>query len=245
MPPFEVTIVIPLWNEAENVEALVEMLSQVSAVRHGQGKVILVNNGSIDRTGDLAAQMAMTRAWLKVVHLPANLNYGGGILQGCRQAETPYLCFIPGDLQYAADDVDRVLKRLEEHHAQGRGASILVKGSRRERRDGAAASFVSSTYTLASNAVLRLGVRDVNGLPKAFHRALLEALPPLAMHTFVLDAQLLYCARLSGWEIDEVNVTFHRRAAGKSSWSGKRIRVYLKSLGQLFQVRHRGARQRR
>jgi hypothetical protein len=62
------------------------------------------------------------------------------------------------------------------------------------------------------------------------------------MINFVLDAQLMYCARRSGWDIDEIDVTFHRRASGVSSWSGRRVRVYLRSLRDLVRVRAAGSR---
>jgi hypothetical protein len=98
-------------------------------------------------------------------------------------------------------------------------------------------------YTGIANLILGIRVQDVNGLPKAFHRSLLSHLPEERMKTFVLDAQIIYVARKIGWAVEEVDVTFHARRAGVSSWSGKRIKTYLRSIRQLWRVRMAGAGQ--
>jgi dolichol-phosphate mannosyltransferase len=239
---FSIGIVVPLWNEAGNIAGLVDLLGSTRAVREMGARAILVNNGSADRTGALLDELAATRPWMQVVHLAQNRNYGGGILEGCRQSAQEYLCYIPGDLQYSGEDTDRVIERLREHHGAGRGGRVMVKGKRVTRLDGAAQAFVSGTYTALARTVLGLPVQDINGLPKAFHRSLLSALPDDPMINFMLDAQLMYCARRSGWDIDEIDVTFHRRASGVSSWSGRRVRVYLRSLRDLVRVRAAGSR---
>lgn len=239
---FSVGIIVPLWNEAGNIRGLVDLLGATRAVRELGARATLVNNGSADRTGALLDELAASRPWMQVVHLAQNRNYGGGILEGCRRSAASYLCYIPGDLQYSGEDTDRVIERLREHHRSGRGARVLVKGRRITRLDGAAQAFISGTYTALARTALALPVQDINGLPKAFHRSLLAALPPDAMINFVLDAQLMYCARRNGFEIDEIDVTFHRRASGVSSWSGRRVRVYLRSLRDLVRVRAAGSR---
>jgi biofilm PGA synthesis N-glycosyltransferase PgaC len=239
---FSIGIVVPLWNEAGNIGGLVELLGATRAVREWGAHATLVNNGSSDRTGALLDELAATRPWMQVVHLAENRNYGGGILEGCGRSAQEYLCYIPGDLQYSGEDTDRVIARLREHHLAGRAARVMVKGKRITRLDGAAQGFVSATYTALARTALSLPVQDINGLPKAFHRSLLGALPDAPMINFMLDAQLMYCARRNDWDIDEIDVTFHRRASGVSSWSGRRVRVYLRSLRDLVSVRAAGSR---
>ena len=233
-----VSIVIPLWNEAENIDALVAMLASSSVIRHGQGEAVLVDNGSRDATGTLLRGHAARNQWISPIYLTENLNYGGGLLEGASHSRGRIVCFMPGDLQYLAPDLDSVVERATALQKAGRKA--LVKGNRVRRLDSGSMRFVSSVYTRIANLVLGLDVEDVNGLPKAFDRALLTYLPSQRMKTFVLDAQLIYVARRAGWEVEEVDVTFHARRAGVSSWSGRKLQTYMRSVRQLWQVRSAG-----
>ena len=234
----KVSIVIPLWNEAENIDALVAMLASSRIIREGQGEAVLVDNGSRDATGKLLRGHAERNRWILPIYLNENLNYGGGLLEGASHSRGQIVCFMPGDLQYLAPDLDGVVARATALQDVGRKA--LVKGNRIRRLDSGSMRFVSSVYTRIANLVLGLGVEDVNGLPKAFDRSLLACLPPQRMKTFVLDAQLIYVARRAGWDVEEVDVTFHARRAGVSSWSGRRLQTYMRSVRQLWQVRSAG-----
>ena len=236
--PPKVSIVIPLWNEAENIDALVAMLASSRIVSEGQGEAVLVDNGSRDATGALLREHAARHSWILPIYLSENLNYGGGLLEGAARSRGHIVCFMPGDLQYLAPDLDGVVDRAVALQDAGRKA--LVKGNRIRRLDSGSMRFVSCVYTRIANLVLGLGVEDVNGLPKAFDRSLLAYLPTQRMKTFVLDAQLIYVARRAGWDVEEVDVTFHARRAGVSSWSGRRLQTYMRSVRQLWQVRSAG-----
>ena len=73
-----VSIVIPLWNEADNIDSLIALLDQSSAVCVGLAEAVLVNNGSTDATGALIDYHAVLKPWIRPIHLKENLNYGGG-----------------------------------------------------------------------------------------------------------------------------------------------------------------------
>jgi glycosyltransferase involved in cell wall biosynthesis len=236
--PPKVSIVIPLWNEAENIDALVAMLASSRVIGDGQGETVLVDNGSRDATGTLLREHAARNSWILPIYLSENLNYGGGLLEGAARSRGRFVCFMPGDLQYLAPDLDSVVERAIALQESGRKA--LVKGNRIRRLDSGSMRFVSSVYTRIANLLLGLDVEDVNGLPKAFDRSLLAYLPTQRMKTFVLDAQLIYVARRAGWDVEEVDVTFHARRAGVSSWSGRRLQTYMRSVRQLWQVRSAG-----
>ncbi len=96
---------------------------------------------------------------------------------------------------------------------------------------------VSRVYTILSNLVLGLRVRDVNALPKCFDRRLLSALPDDSYRSFTFEAQLLLCARRQGFRIHEVPVVFHARRQGVSSWSGKRLQTYWRTFWQMYLLR--------
>jgi len=230
------SVVVPLWNEGRNVPALVADIAPCRLVRDGVLQLVLVNNGSSDDTGALVEAAAAQHAWIRAVHLPQNLNYGGGIYEGARHATHAHLGMLPGDLQYSADD----LVRVWDAYCAATQQLLLAKGWRTTRRDPLSTRIVSAVYSRLANTILGTRVRDINGLPKIFPRVLLDALPAERMVTFVFDAQLLFTATRLGWPIHETEVTFHARRAGVSSWSGRRLRVYARSFVQLVRVSRLG-----
>lgn len=228
------SLVIPLWNEEHNVNALVESIFRSALFEKGMKELILVNNGSTDDTAGLIDAAAANHEWILPVHLPRNLNYGGGVYEGFRYAQERVLCYIPGDLQVSPDDVIKVFNVFK---ALQKDSKLFVKGNRVKRLDSKQNQFVSGVYTWLANVILGLNVADVNGLPKMFHRELIDLVPTERMKTFVFDSQLLSIARFHNWNITEVDVTFHARREGVSSWSKKRLQIYMQVLSQIIRLR--------
>lgn len=228
------SLVIPLWNEGHNVPMLIEIISKSGLSESGMGELILVNNGSTDSTGALIDAAAIKHDWVVPVHLPENLNYGGGVYEGFRHAKENIFCYIPGDLQVLPDDV---LKIFDVYKKSPLNSKLFVKGKRVKRFDSKQNQFVSSVYTWLANLILGLNVKDVNGLPKMFHKNLVNLIPDERMSTFVFDTQLLSIARKNMWDILEIDVIFHARREGVSSWSKKRLRIYFQVLFQIIRLR--------
>jgi glycosyltransferase involved in cell wall biosynthesis len=229
------SLIIPLWNEGKNVAELIRVIAESELTRSGMAELILVNNGSADNTGALVDEGASRYQWIVPVHLEQNQNYGGGIYEGCKRARTDLFCYIPGDLQVLPDDVVMVAQMFSNHTAPKE--KLFLKGNRTIRHDPLQTRLVSRVYTVLANLILGLRIKDVNGLPKLFHRSLLDLVPEERMRTFVFDSQLISIARTQQWAIEEVPVTFHSRREGVSSWSRKRIEVYVQVFRQLLRLR--------
>jgi glycosyltransferase involved in cell wall biosynthesis len=229
------SLVVPLWNEGKNVSELVRLIAMSQLHALGMTELILVNNGSTDDTAALVDQMARQYSWVTVLHLSENHNYGGGVYEGCRRAKADVVCYIPGDLQVLPEDVLKVHRMFCD--ASKSGAKVFSKGYRTIRHDPMQTQIVSWIYTFLANSILRLDIKDVNGLPKMFSLDLLDLVPAERMKTFVFDAQLLSLARFHEWSIEEVPVTFHSRREGVSSWSRKRFQVYIQVFKQMLRLR--------
>lgn len=236
---FKFDLVITLYNEEANVEALVVDIEHEWARDLGGAlaQVIVVNNGSTDGTAALLQRLAAARPWLKVVEQHPTRFYGGGLYEGCRHSRAPYVALMPGDLQVPAAALRTVWTALVARSAPRPQRPLFVKGFRQSRYDGFTGVLVSRTFTKLTNFILGLSVRDVNGLPKVFDRKLLDLLPNERMVSFTLDAQLLSVAATHGWTVDEVPVAFLRRKRGASSWSNARLRTYARTVRQLIRLR--------
>lgn len=231
----EFSLIVPLWNESTNVAELIRVIANSDLLKLGMAELVLVNNGSEDNTGALIEEGARHYPWIVPVHLGVNMDYGGGVYEGFKYAHSDIICYIPGDLQIMPDDVEKVCREFfSSSHPRSK---LLVKGRRTIRHDPIQTQLVSHVYTFLANRILRLDINDVNGLPKMFHRDLMDLAPEKRMKTFVFDAQVLSLARTHGWRIEEIPVTFHGRREGVSSWSRKRVRIYFKVFRQLIMLR--------
>lgn len=232
------SLIIPLWNEERNVDQLISSIDTSGLINEGLHDVILVNNGSQDRTAVLIDRWAQKFSWIMPVHLKENLNYGGGVWEGFQHAHADVLCYLPGDNQYSMDDLKKIWMEYQKLANEKKSKNLLLKGHRTVRKDGWDTRLVSKIYTFLANLLLQIKVRDVNGLPKIFHKDLLRSFPEEKMKTFVFDIQLIYTARRKHWDIREVPVTFYARREGVSSWSGKRINTYWNTFSQMIRLRH-------
>lgn len=229
------SLIIPLWNEGNNVTELIRIIADSELLQQGMNELILVNNGSSDNTGELVDEAANRYPWITSVHLNQNQNYGGGVYEGFKRARTDILCYIPGDLQVMPEDVIKVYQAFCSNPALK--SQLFVKGQRTIRHDPIQTQIISRIYTFLANIILDLHVNDVNGLPKMFHRNLVDLVPAERMKTFVFDSQILSLARMHNWVIEEIPVTFHSRREGVSSWSRKRLQTYVQVFRQMLKLR--------
>ena len=143
--------------------------------------------------------------------------------------------FIPGDLQILPSEVPKIFNLFKIKYIKN--TNVLVKGRRTLRLDSPQTQFISKAYTFITKKILGLSVDDINGLPKMFDKKLIKLFPKEIPNTFVFDALILYIATENKWEIIEFPVTFHARRNGLSSWSNKRLKIYLSTFIQIFLLR--------
>jgi glycosyltransferase involved in cell wall biosynthesis len=210
-PTPELSIVLPCYNEADNLPPLIERYAQVW--QDLPAELILVDNGSTDRTAEVLARELPTRPFARTVGVEKNRGYGHGIMTGLRAARGRFLAFSHADQQCKPDDIFAAYHALR---SSPRPERAVVKG-RRARRS-LQAELVTASMGLLASAVLVMPLWDVNAQPKVFPRALLERLtaPPVG---FAFDLYVLYKARQARMRLLTVPVVFGQRGHGQSKWA--------------------------
>lgn len=205
------SLVIPCWNEAESLPGLLERLAGI--LERTDVEVLLVDNGSTDRTPEVLAGLLESRPFCRKVSLAVNGGYGGGIMAGLKAAKGRFLGWTHADLQ--TDPAD-ALKGLELLEACASPERTLVKGCRIGR------PFASRVFTwgMAAYASLRLGtgLGDINGQPVLFHRSLICEWPAVMPSDFTFDLAAFYAAKKAGWRVERFPVRFSPRPHGHSTW---------------------------
>jgi glycosyltransferase involved in cell wall biosynthesis len=219
----------PAFNEEENVERTVELaLSEIGPMVDGSLEVLVVDDGSTDRTPELADALAAADERVRVHHQP-NRGYGGAIKAGFENARGSLICFSDGDLQFDLAEMRRLLDRLDD---AGDPVDAVI-GYRIKRRDPFHRLFIAKTYNTIVSIAFGLRVRDIDCAMKLFRREVFEGLRLDAEGPF-LSAELLIKLRARGVRMAQVGVNHYPRAAGTNTGAsfGKILRTF-RDLGLL------------
>lgn len=199
-------VVIPAYNEVENVPALFEAIAGTFE-RYGlNGEVVLVDDGSTDGTFEAATLAASTLQRVKVLRHRRNLGKTEAMVTGAAACETEYVILFDADLQHSPEEFPRFLEKLGEGWdiVAGRKLGAYEKGA------------VSSVYNRLSKRLFAVPVRDLNSM-KAFRRDILDEIP--LRHDWHRFFIVLAYAR--GYTVAEIDITLYPRQAGTSKYTGR------------------------
>ena len=226
------SIVIPAYNEEPNVTAAIQRVSAVLQTLDWDYEIILVNDGSRDRTGEVAKSLIGQVPHLRVVEHYPNRGYGGALKAGFAAATKEWIAFIPSDNQFDFGEIRLLM-------AKSAGAD-MVAGYRADRRD----PLIRKLNGFGWNSVVRVLfgylVRDIDCGFKLFRRELLDHVT-LDSNGAMIDTEFLAGAKLRGYKIVEVPVTHLPRVAGNPT--GANLRVIVNAFRDLFRFRLRLSRE--
>lgn len=208
----KLSLVVPLYNEADNVSALHGAISSALAGLEVNYEIVFVDDGSKDDTFRLAADRVALDPHLRVVRLARNYGQTAAMAAGIQESRGAVIVTMDGDLQNDPADVPRLLALIDQ------GFDIAV-GWRRKRQDGALRVFVSKVANRIMTHIMGVRVRDSGCSLKAFRSELIKSLPLYGeMHRFIPALSTLAGARLA-----QIEVLHHPRRFGVSKYGFSRI----------------------
>lgn len=200
------SVVLPALNEADNLPGVVGAALAALDRLGLPGEVVVVDDGSVDRTAPVVGALAAGDARVRLVRHPVNRGYGAALATGIAAARGTHLLLTDADRQFDPGGVDRLLPWARRFP--------LVVGYRAPRRDGWARRALGRTWTGLANRLLDLGVRDVDCAFKLVRRDVFEAVR-LTSRGAAVSAELLARARAAGFAVAEVPVEHHPRPSGR------------------------------
>ena len=234
------SLVIPCFNEQENVPQLFLRLTQLvetfSTVLDKELEVILVENGSTDNTRQLITRFIANQdsRRFKAVYIDSNIGYGNGIYQGLLTSEAKYIGWTHADLQCDPYDFFRLAQFSELNSITD---SFYLKGLRLGRRWSDV--FFTLSMSVFETLLFLKPLSDINAQPCLFPRELLNSAskPPL---DFSFDLYIYHLALELSFSVYRLPVLFVPRLKGVSSWnisSSARYRFIKRTLSYSIKLR--------
>jgi glycosyltransferase involved in cell wall biosynthesis len=224
------SIVMPAYNEEPNVVAAVTEVARVAQTLHLDYEIILVNDGSRDRTGEVARlELAPRIANFRLVEHHPNRGYGGALKAGFAAATKDLIAFIPADQQFDFGEIRLLLDQLTAD-------MTLVSGWRVNRQDNLVRKLNGLGWNLVVTMLFGHLIHDIDCGFKLFRRDLLKHIH-VESNGAMIDTEMLAEARARGYKLSEVPVRHLPRVAGQPT--GANLKVILRAFRDLFKFRLR------
>ena len=218
-----ISVFLPSHNEEPNVERVVRgFLAELPRVADDY-EVIVVNDGSTDKTGTIADRLASENSRVRVVHHEKNRGYGGAVISGIRAARQPYVVLADGDGQFDPKEVESLAAYVPEYD--------VVVGKRIRRADHLMRRINGKAWTMLVRIVLGIEISDIDCGFKLFKREFLDGME-LRAHGAMISTELMARVVGRGAKIKEVGVHHLPRLAGEQS--GANVKVIARAFKELF-----------
>ena len=220
-----ISVFFPAYNEERNVAAMVDRFRAVLPRIADAYEIIVVNDGSADRTGAVADELAAADQHVRVVHHPTNRGYGGALKSGFAASRHEYVFFTDGDGQFDVAEIDRLLPFVPEYD--------VVVGYRLERAEGGVRQLNATLWNALVRRSFGIPVRDVDCAFKLFKRRVFDVVRPQAEGAMI-STEILARAIRAGFRMTEVGVHHLPREHGKPT--GANPLVIARAFYELFKL---------
>lgn len=220
------SLVFPVFDEEENLSELMEGACKIGAELAENFEVVVVNDGSRDRSAEIIDTWAEREPRIRVIHHSRNSGYGAALRAGLGEARGEWIFFSDADLQFDLNQLRDLLVHAARYE--------IVAGYRSPRRDPWPRLLIAAAWGAIVRVFFGLRVRDIDCAFKLFKRQVIESIPLASVGAFI-NTELLVRARASGFRIHQVPVRHRRRRHGRQT--GAHPRVLLKAcleLGALY-----------
>ncbi len=208
-----ISVLIPIFNEKDNIPLLYEKLSREMPILGQPFEVIIVDDGSTDGSDQLLVEIALHDVHFKVIILRRNFGQTAAMMAGIDIAVGEIIVPMDGDLQNDPADIRRLIDKLAE-------GFDVVSGWRQNRQDAVLKrNFPSRIANRLISWIAGVHLHDYGCSLKAYHRDVLKGVKLYGeMHRFIP----IY-ASWFGAKVTEIPVTHHSRIHGKSKYGLERV----------------------
>lgn len=213
----------PAYNEEANVERMCTSLKAVLPQVAEDYEIIIVNDGSKDRTSEIADRLVKEDQKVRVVHHKINQGYGAAIRSGIEACMKEYLFFTDGDNQFDVSQLSLMVPLVSQYDG--------VIGYRLNRQDNWTRKLNAWAWNRLVRLMFGLKVKDIDCAFKLFHRKVFEKIQ-FESSGAMISTEMLVKIIKKGYQLHEIGVLHSPRLAGKQT--GANLRVILRAFKELF-----------
>jgi glycosyltransferase involved in cell wall biosynthesis len=216
--PTSISVFFPCYNEEANAANTVNKALAVLDKLGADYEVIIVNDGSKDRTGQIADELAAANPRIKAVHHRQNRGYGGAVQSGIRASTKKFVFYTDGDGQFDINEMPPLLPLMEKYD--------IVACWRINRQDPLIRKFNAWCWTKLVNLVFGMRIHDVDCAFKLCKREIFDTMP-LYSTGALISAEILARAVRKGYRITQPGVHHYPRTAGVQT--GAKLSVIIRA----------------
>jgi len=205
-----VSFFCPAYYDEKNLPELIPRVFKFLSEIADKFEIIIIEDGSPDKTGAVADGLARHYPGIKVIHHSCNLGYGATLKEGFRAAGYDYIIYTDGDNQYDIFEIKPHLFLLKE--------AAVLSGYVTEKAVTTLRKFQSLTFNWLVATLFSVKIKDINCALKVYKRRVLENIEMKSNSAFI-DAEMLIKSQKAGFLIAQFPVTHYRRQHGLAGGS--------------------------
>lgn len=222
------SVFFPAYNEEENIRTAVESAVKVLDSLVLEWEILIIDDGSKDRTGEISDELAKSNKRIKVIH-QKNGGYGVALRSGFYNSKYSWIFFTDADGQFDFSEIKLLIAKAEADNLD------LVIGYRIDRKDPLLRKLNGWGWTMLTDLMFGMQVKDVDCAFKLIKREVLEVIPKLeSTRGAMVSPELLAKAKKAGFKMGQVGVTHFSREYGNPT--GAKLSVIFQSFVDLFRM---------
>jgi glycosyltransferase involved in cell wall biosynthesis len=223
-----ISLFFPVFRDERTVRTVAEKSLSVLRDVADRYEVVIVDDGSPDRAGEIADELAREYPEVSVIHHPKNLGYGAAIRTGLAHCKYEWICFTDGDDEYDVNDLRKLIALKDFYDLIITFRYVKVYASDRQ--------FISWVYNMTLRALFRTQYRDISTGLKLIRKNLADQIVCQSDSPFI-GAEITVKAMLKGYRVGEVGIqTFPREFGKGASTSPKNIVATIRDMIDVYRT---------
>ncbi|MFH1458397.1 MAG: glycosyltransferase family 2 protein [Candidatus Omnitrophota bacterium] len=208
------SVILPVYNEEGNISQVISRALEILPSITCDFEIIIVDDGSLDKTGNILERLRACDARLKVLRHSRNLGYGAALRSGFKSAQKQLIFMMDADRQFDISDIAGLAAYIEDYD--------IVVGCRKKRRDPIYRSFFSHCFNSIGKFCFGIKFQDINCGFKLFKRESLQGMALFSTGS-IISAEILTKAGINKLKIKQVVVNHYPRIHGRQTGASLKV----------------------
>lgn len=228
MPYRSISVILPVYNEEDNIEFVVNSVTVYLSEIIDNFEIILVNDGSVDKTAVIIESLSRDNPHIKSIRHSKNLGYGVTLHSGFKIAQYPLVFFMDSDRQFDISEISKLLAHIDLYD--------IVIGTRMVRHDPLYRILIAKLFNYITSLLFGIKIKDMTCGFKLIKKSVLDSIEITSRGGFI-NAEILIKAKRKNCMIKEVDIRHFPRIKGKQK--GATFKVALRKIYELLNLWYR------